>query len=564
MLIYSRLQTHKKVEAMIEETEKVRRPKRFIWIFPCIYFLIVAGYCLGKVVGEKQGVEYRFWVEAGFRIWVWFVPMLSAGVLLLKVCIRKWKRKSPWKWILSVLLVGYAGVAMYLSLLYVLINAFTMTSDERMPDGNLVVSVPYGMESIHHYAEPVGLLYRREFTFDEERTADSLSKIYGVTFRALREENGQWFYGSDAYPEIEVTNIRYGFTKVNYLDNNFELALTSKMLKEHQEIFASRGVELVSYLYGKTEVNPEGQGTCNAVLVSEDNRERAAEAIAEFIKVTLQEDLRPDGESTWDCVNGSIFLVTGTEEEDKYQSIRNIPFALKPEYSWIFDATVTAEEIVEEIVIKNESEAESKDGLQESDEEDTEILATPEKNSGTEEISQEILEHYLSIEPSCTFLTEEGTEYRMVAVDRALGSSFYVLVGTKDGGVTCDFVNPDPYNGSGGESIWITFIDEQLGFSCLSHAAGTYGSLYRTEDGGHSWEELQYPSAKVKLPDGTYYNPFVMPEIVYEEDGILYMEVGQGADGDFYDDKLGFCFGLYRSTDLGVDWEFVKNIPKER
>lgn len=177
---------------------------------------------------------------------------------MLKTCIKQWKRKSPWRWVLSVLLVGYTGAAVYLSFLYVLISAFSMTSDEKMPDGNLVVAVPYGMESIHHYAEPVGLLYRKDFTFDEERTADSLSKIYGLTFQALREENGQWVYGSDAYPEIEVTNIRYGFTEVNYLDSNFELALTSKMLKEHQEVFASRGVELVSYLYGKTEVNPDG------------------------------------------------------------------------------------------------------------------------------------------------------------------------------------------------------------------------------------------------------------------------------------------------------------------
>ena len=71
---------------MIEEKEKVRSPKRLIWIFIGIYFLIVAGYYLGKAVGVKLGLEYRFWVDAGFRIWVWFVPVLFAGVLLLKAC----------------------------------------------------------------------------------------------------------------------------------------------------------------------------------------------------------------------------------------------------------------------------------------------------------------------------------------------------------------------------------------------------------------------------------------------------------------------------------------------
>ena len=51
---------------------------------------------------------------------------------------------------------------------------------------------------------------------------------------------------------------------------------------------------------------------------------------------------------------------------------------------------------------------------------------------------------------------------------------------------------------------------------------------------------------------------------MYEEDGVLYMEVGQGADGDYYDPEAGFCHGLYQSVDLGVSWDFIRNIPKER
>lgn len=54
-----------------------------------------------------------------------------------------------------------------------------------------------------------------------------------------------------------------------------------------------------------------------------------------------------------------------------------------------------------------------------------------------------------------------------------------------------------------------------------------------------------------------------MPEMVYEEEGFLYMEVGQGADGDYYDVELGFCHGLYQSSDSGQSWKFVQNIPKD-
>ena len=339
---------------MIEEKQTARSCKKIIGILICTYILIVAGYYWGRDAGERIGLEYRFWVDVSFRIWVWFVPVLFVGGLLLKACIRLWKEKSLWRWVIIVFLVGYIGITAFLSLLFVLVSAFSLTSDEKMPDGNLVVAVPYGMESIHHYAEPVGLLFRREFSFDEERTAYSLSKIYGVTFQPLRKENDQWIYGSDAYPGIEVTNILYGYMEANYLSNHFGLALTSKMLEKHQDVFHSRGVELVPYLYGQSEANPEGQGTYTAVLVSEENKELAAEAIAEFIKVTLKEDLRPDGKSVWDCVDGSIFLVTYNEKKGKYQSIRNIPFSLKSQYFWVFDASVTAEEIAEKIVIRKE------------------------------------------------------------------------------------------------------------------------------------------------------------------------------------------------------------------
>ena len=64
---------------MIEGKQTVRKHNRLIWIFICIYFLIVSGFYLGKSVGEKQGLEYRFWVDACFRIWVWFLPLVGQG-----------------------------------------------------------------------------------------------------------------------------------------------------------------------------------------------------------------------------------------------------------------------------------------------------------------------------------------------------------------------------------------------------------------------------------------------------------------------------------------------------
>lgn len=177
-------------------------------------------------------------------------------------------------------------------------------------------------------------------------------------------------------------------------------------------------------------------------------------------------------------------------------------------------------------------------------------------------VTQERLEYYLSLEPECTDTGAEGVEYRMIPVDRACGSSYYVFLSVeRDQVLTC---NPDPYLGSGGAAKWVTFLEGgQLGFSCLAYSGGSYGSLYRTENGGKTFQYIEYPSAEVELSDGTIYNPFVMPERIYEEDGVLYMEAGQGPDGDYYG-KMGFCSGLYESKDQGKTWIYIREIPEER
>lgn len=179
-----------------------------------------------------------------------------------------------------------------------------------------------------------------------------------------------------------------------------------------------------------------------------------------------------------------------------------------------------------------------------------------------DELSQELIYLYLSYEPAFVYLAEDGMEYRMVEADRALGSSYFVLLGTYDNGRTCFFYNRDPFNGSGGTSTWLCFLDEKIGFAGLAYSGGNYGRLYRTEDGGESFVTIEIPSAKIKLSDGTYYNPFVMPEKVYEEDGKLYLEVGQGPNGDYYGEN-GFCKGLYVSGDFGITWKYSGEIPNE-
>jgi len=313
------------------------------------YFIIVVSYYIGKTVAGNAELEFRFWVDALFRIIVWFVPGFLIGIMIFLSCVKQWKKRSRARWIVSVALIVYGLAAAYLSFLYVFFSAFTITSDQKMADDNLVVAVPHGLDCYHHYAEPVGIFFRRNISFDEERLANSLSKIYDVNFTNQRLDSGETVYVSDAYPRLEVKILRHGYTESDYLDNDLKYALTSQKLKEHRIIFDKNGVELVPCIFGKREEAPGGYGTYYAVLITDDNKEEAATAIAEFIRTTLKEDLRTDGESCWSNVDGSIFLVIKNEETEEYNSMRNIPFSLNPEYSWVFDENVIAEEIFEEI-----------------------------------------------------------------------------------------------------------------------------------------------------------------------------------------------------------------------
>ena len=118
-------------------------------------------------------------------------------------------------------------------------------------------------------------------------------------------------------------------------------------------------------------------------------------------------------------------------------------------------------------------------------------------NSGEEtRISQEYLDIYLTYDADAVDRLADGSEYRMVPVDQAAGSRYYVLLFVSADGKTAEIVNNDPYLGMGGAAKWIHFLgDGRTGFSCLSYSGGSKGVFYRTEDGGRSFQEIAYPSA---------------------------------------------------------------------
>lgn len=155
-----------------------------------------------------------------------------------------------------------------------------------------------------------------------------------------------------------------------------------------------------------------------------------------------------------------------------------------------------------------------------------------------------------------TFFLNKQLGYQLTVVDAAAGSRFYTLSQSLDGGNTWELINPDPFLGELGVSTGIAFINEQLGFIGLSHNGGSYSELYRTTDGGVTFEKVEIPPVQVPLTETEKYNPFDFPEMPYEDNGDLFLPVGQGQDGDY--NKASHL--LYRSTDEGKTWEYAEEL----
>ena len=173
---------------------------------------------------------------------------------------------------------------------------------------------------------------------------------------------------------------------------------------------------------------------------------------------------------------------------------------------------------------------------------------------------EENMASYLEMEPDAACKLENGREYRMLVTDYVMGDCFYILLGVEADGASAFLLNPDPFNQEMGYVQWMVFIDETLGFACLSEDAGESGDLYRTTDGGKSFEMTEWPRVEGFMEDGTVIYPFDFAEKLYEERERLYLLVNQGATKSYQNQNGVSPKALFASDDQGESWNFVKEI----
>lgn len=137
------------------------------------------------------------------------------------------------------------------------------------------------------------------------------------------------------------------------------------------------------------------------------------------------------------------------------------------------------------------------------------------------------------------------------AMDRSLGTDYYSIWLSEDK----ESWTQISANGEVLSNLTAAFWeDEQTGY----YSSGSQQScFYKTVDQGQTWKEIPLPQAE-EISEKIGFNPFDQVEQFYKEDGILYLVIGQGEDGDYSKDGK-IVKALFRSED-GENFKFDKEI----
>ena len=119
-------------------------------------------------------------------------------------------------------------------------------------------------------------------------------------------------------------------------------------------------------------------------------------------------------------------------------------------------------------------------------------------------------------------------------------------------------VNDDVFPNSLIENVNLTFIDENLGFISASFPELMIpGKLFRTEDGGKTFENIYLSSLSIETPISLDYSKLTLIDIPYEDNGNLYMKFNYG----YFNSYKGHV--LCKSDNKGKRWSIVKVIPND-
>lgn len=152
-----------------------------------------------------------------------------------------------------------------------------------------------------------------------------------------------------------------------------------------------------------------------------------------------------------------------------------------------------------------------------------------------------------------TFLSKtEKFCYATFAVDRTGGSDYYGTFRSRDL-ENWEFVSSPQEVLSNVSCVW--WRDDNTGYYARED-----GTFYLTVDGGASYENFDLPQNE-DIQKKLGFNPYDTLEEMYQEDGVVYMVIGQGSDGD-YAENGKLWRAIFQSTD-GMNFVFEKEMLEE-
>lgn len=113
-----------------------------------------------------------------------------------------------------------------------------------------------------------------------------------------------------------------------------------------------------------------------------------------------------------------------------------------------------------------------------------------ESEMASEESSQ-IGTAYTDADGSMLYMLDEKWGWKLIITDAAAGSRFYQLEQTEDGGSSWVTINENPFLDEIGVACGIIFDGEQNGYIGLSTASGELKGVYKTADGGVTFERVE-------------------------------------------------------------------------
>lgn len=134
----------------------------------------------------------------------------------------------------------------------------------------------------------------------------------------------------------------------------------------------------------------------------------------------------------------------------------------------------------------------------------------------------------------------------------------YVLYKINEDTKKSTLINNNVFDANISEAQSIFFLDENIGFALSYCDDGSHkkDELYRTEDGGKTFEKVDLSKIKIELASKEVYSIKFMG-IPYEENGELFMKL------IYSNDQIYRGYVLCKSRDKGITWSVNKVIPED-